>query len=125
MLANSSADSFSSGDSSRWRPLGRAMGKSRDKKGQGAGQANKAKERSERERLRKHRQRNTDYCFSDADDREFEAQASVCLLVLMRQITTAVCCTALCLLSVVGEDPQAAAAVALFHLCTRYHTVEI
>lgn len=76
VLANSSADSFSSGDS-RWRPSGRAMGKSRDKKGQGVGQVSKAKERSEKERLRKHRQRSANYCFSDADDREFEAQASV------------------------------------------------
>lgn len=76
VLANSSADSFSSGDS-RWRPSGRAMGKSRDKKGQGFSQADKAKDRSEKERLRKHRQRNASYCFSDADDREFEAQASV------------------------------------------------
>lgn len=85
VLASSTSTAAASsrgGDSTRrWRPSW-AMGKARDKSGKrGAGQGNqggKASERSERARLRKERQRNSasSYYCSDADDREFEAQAS-------------------------------------------------
>ena len=58
---------------SRW---GWAMGKNSGKKGLGQGrQSDKAKERAARARNKKERYRNSYY--SDADDREFEAQVKV------------------------------------------------
>lgn len=71
--------SGSGASNSRWQPLGWSMGKGKEKLGKRAhvkdARQEKANERQERARLRKDRQRNGYYC-SDADDKEFEAQAS-------------------------------------------------
>lgn len=68
---------------SGWRPSGWVMGKGKEKTARKTQRRDprqeKANERQERARLRKDRQRNGYYC-SDADDREFEAQARVLLL---------------------------------------------
>lgn len=65
---------------SGWLPSGWIMGKANwskknAQKGRDAARHDKAKDRQEKARLKKDRQRNGNYCFSDADDREFEAQA--------------------------------------------------